>query len=91
MIDPELQLGLLRKALSRGGEYADVFIENRRQTSLVLEDGRLEKILSGCEAGAGIRLIFRGRTFYAYSNDLSEMALMQAAREVSRAAAGDGG
>jgi TldD protein len=91
MIDPELQLGLLRKALSRGGEYADVFVENRRQTSLVLEDGRLEKILSGCEAGAGIRLIFRGRTFYAYSNDLSETALMQAAREVSRAATGDGG
>jgi TldD protein len=86
MIDPERQLGLLKKALSRGGEYADLFVENRRQTSLVLEDGRLEKILSGCEAGAGIRLIFRGRTFYAYSNDLSETALMQAAREVSRAA-----
>jgi TldD protein len=91
MINPELQLGLLRKALSRGGEYADVFVENRRQTSLVLEDGRLEKIISGSEAGAGIRLVFRGRTFYAYSNDLGETALMQAAREVSRAAAGDGG
>jgi TldD protein len=91
MINPELQLGLLRNALSRGGEYADLFVEDRRQTSLVLEDGRLEKILSGCEAGAGIRLIFRGRTFYAYSNDLSEAALMQAAREVSRAAAGGGG
>ncbi len=89
MIDRELQLGLLNKALSRGGEYADVFVENRRQTSLVLEDGRLEKILSGNEAGAGIRLIFNGRTSYAYSNDLSERALMQAAAEVSRAAAGN--
>ncbi len=77
---------MLRKALSRGGEYADVFVEDRRQTSLVLEDGRLEKVLSGSEAGAGIRLVFAGRTSYAYSNDLSEEALMQAAREVSRAA-----
>jgi TldD protein len=91
MIDRELQLRLLKRALSQGGEYADLFIENRKQTSLVLEDGRLEKILSGCEAGAGIRLICRGRTFYAYSNDLSDAALMTAAREVSKAAAGDGG
>jgi TldD protein len=90
MIDPELQLRLLNRALSQGGEYADVFVENRKQTSLVLEDGRLEKVLSGCETGAGIRLIFRGRTFYAYSNDLSEAALMIAAQEVSRAAAGNG-
>ncbi len=81
---------MLRKALSRGGEYADVFAEDRRQTSLVLEDGRLEKVLSGSEAGAGIRLVFAGRTSYAYTNDLGEEALMEAASEVSRAAAGGG-
>ena len=86
MIDKELQIKLIKKALSNGGEYADIFIEYRRQTSLVLEDRRLEKIVNGTEAGAGIRLIFKGKTAYAFSNDLSEQALMRAASEVSKAA-----
>jgi TldD protein len=90
MIDREVQLKVLKRALSRGGEYADVYSEDSRQTSIVLEDGKVEKILSGAEAGAGIRLIHKGRTSYGYSNDLTEEALIRAASEVSRAAAGDG-
>lgn len=88
MLDKGLQLELLKKALSRGGEYADIFVEHRKQTSLVLEDGKLEKIISGSDAGAGIRLIYNGRTAYAFSNDLTKEALMRAASEVRKAAAG---
>jgi TldD protein len=86
MIDKELQIRLIKEVLSNGGEYADIFIEHRRQTSLVLEDSRLEKIVNGTEAGAGLRLIFKGKTAYAFSNDLSAQALMRAASEVSKAA-----
>jgi TldD protein len=86
LIDKELQLKLIGKTLSRGGEYADVFIEQREQTSLVLEDGKLEKVVTGTETGVGLRLIYKGRTAYAYSNDLSEKALLQAAYETSKAA-----
>lgn len=88
MIDKELQLKLIGKSLSRGGEYADVFLEQREQTSLVLEDGRLEKVVTGTETGAGLRLIYKGKTSYAYSNDLSEKSLLQAAYETSKAAGG---
>ena len=88
MIDKELQLKLLRKVLCNGGEYADIFVEHRGQTSLVLEDGKLEKVVTGTESGVGLRLIYEGKTAYAFSNDLSEKALMQAAHETSRAAAG---
>jgi TldD protein len=51
-----------------------------------LEDSKLEKISTGSETGAGIRLITRGKTAYAFSNDLSGGALLQAASEVSRMA-----
>ena len=81
MTDIQLLQDVLNRVLSRGGEYADVFAESRRHTSLVMEDGRLEKIVSGTEAGAGIRLIFRGRTSYACSNDLGREALMRSASE----------
>lgn len=88
MTDKELQILLINRALSKGGDYADIFTEYRKHTSLVLEDSKLEKIASGTEAGTGIRLIARGKTAYAFSNDLSREALLPAASEVSRAAAG---
>ena len=86
MIEKELHLDLLNKVLSRGGEYADIFIESRKMESLVIEDSRLEKIISGTEAGAGIRLLLKGKTSYAYSNDLSPRALLQSASDASRMA-----
>lgn len=86
LLDKEFQLRLINKALSHGGEYADVFMEHQKLTSLVIEDGKLEKIITGTKAGAGIRLIYKGKTAYAFSNDFSEEALMQAASYASRAA-----
>ncbi len=86
MLEKELQLSLINRALAKGGDYADIFVEFRRHTSLVLEDRKLEKIATGSETGAGIRLITRGKTAYAFSNDLSGGALLQAASEVSRMA-----
>ncbi|MBI5074909.1 MAG: TldD/PmbA family protein [Nitrospirae bacterium] len=86
MIEKDLHLDLLNTVLSRGGEYADIFIESRKMTSLVIEDSRLEKIISGTEAGAGIRLLINGKTSYAYSNDLSPRVLLQSASDASRMA-----
>lgn len=86
MIEKQLHLDLLKKVLSRGGEYADIFIESRKMLSLVIEDSRLEKIVSGTEAGAGIRLLLKGKTSYAFSNDLSPRALLQSASDAGRMA-----
>jgi TldD protein len=87
LIDQGLHSDLLRKALARGGEYADIYLESRSTVSLVIEDSRLEKVISGDETGAGIRLLYHGKTSYAYSNDISPAALLRSAGEVSRMAA----
>lgn len=86
MIDAGLSSELLRRTLSRGGEYADVYHERRLQTFLAIEDGRIEKVVTGGEEGVGVRLIAGGRTAYAYSNDLSRDTLMRCAGESSKAA-----
>ncbi len=79
MIDQELIMKLLRAALESGGDYADVFAERRRPVFLQLESGRVEKVLSGTEAGVGIRVLVGERTAYAYSNDISPEALLEMA------------
>jgi len=58
---------------------------------IVCEDGRVEKVLSGIDQGAGVRLITGQRTAYAYTNDLSRESLLELADVVRRAAAGGSG
>ncbi|GBE05505.1 protease TldD [bacterium BMS3Abin10] len=85
-IPDELAERILKKAVSRGGDYADIFVEHKDQVSLQLEDDKIEKVISGIDAGIGVRVIFRDRTAYAYSNEFSESALLHLADTVSRAA-----
>jgi TldD protein len=84
MVDPALLSDVLKKVLIHGGEYADIFVEQKRLTSLHLEDGRIEKVFSGIDCGVGIRLISRGRTAYGFSNDFSRIALVDLAAALSK-------
>lgn len=76
---------VLRRALANGGEYADLYMEKTSPAALFLEDGKVEKVVSGFEVGAGLRVIIGLKTIYAYTNDLGEAALMRLADSVARA------
>lgn len=79
---------ILRSALSEGGEFADIYFEEGSSTSIVCEDGKIEKIIAGTDRGVGIRVISDLRTAYAYTNEVTEKALLDLARTVSRAVRG---
>jgi TldD protein len=83
---------VLRRALARGGEFAEVFAEDRRGTSALLDDGRVEELSSGRDRGAGVRVVVGETTGYAHSADLSESGLLAAAEAASAVARrGSGG
>jgi len=89
-LDIQIDLGkVLKRALSSGGEFADIYIERSSPLSLVCEDSRLEKIMSGIDSGAGLRLIFGQRTAYAYTNELTTASLLEVADAVRQAATGE--
>ncbi len=77
--------GILKKSMSTGADYGDIFIENQRPLTIQLEDDKIEKISSGVDAGIGVRVIFGDKSAYAYSNDFSEDSLFDIAETVSRA------
>lgn len=85
MLGPELLRKTLQAVLRKGGQYADIYVEEKKVSNIWCEDNRLEKIHTGREAGAGIRVIKDGRTAYVYTNDLSENGLLQAAQTASEA------
>ncbi len=74
-------------ATARGGDFADIFVEEKKSVGISCEAGKIERILSGVDAGAGIRVLSGASTAYAYTNDLSRDGLLEAAGIVSHAAA----
>mgnify|MGYP000859449469 FL=1 len=76
---------LLDLALQKGGDYADIYVEYKKNSGIWLEEDRVEKIHSGVESGLGIRVIKARQTAYVYTSDLSPGALENAARTASQA------
>src|SRR3974390_2080827 len=61
LIDTPVLERTLAAALRHGGDFAEVFAEDRRTASARLDDGRVEEFLSGRDRGAGVRVV-RGAT-----------------------------
>jgi TldD protein len=83
--DTGLLHATIERALRRGGDFAEVFIEDRETLGLRLEDGRIEQTSGGRETGAAVRLLVGERTYYAYSDAVDEAGLMAAAEAVAAA------
>jgi TldD protein len=58
----------LRTALSRGGDFAELFWERHETLVLTLDDGHIEDAITGVDQGAGVRVISGERTVYANGN-----------------------
>ena len=91
MIDADVLERTLSTALSQGGEFAEVFAEDRRTSSVRHDDGRVEELASGRDRGAGIRVVVGDTTGFAHTSDLSAAGLDDAARAAAAAARGGPG
>src|ERR1700704_3312752 len=70
----------LSEALSRGGDYADLYFEYRINHSIVLEEQIIKSATKGVNLGVGVRVISGEKTGYAYSDDLNREHILKAAR-----------
>jgi len=70
----------LTEALSRGGDYADLYFEYRINHSIVLEEQIIKSATKGVGLGVGVRVISGEKTGYAYSDDLNRDNVIKAAR-----------
>ncbi len=88
MIEESVLARVLGTALSTGGDFAEVFVEDRRSSSGLFDDGRVEELTSGRDRGAGIRVVSGETTGFAHTADLSEEGLRFAAEAAAAAARG---
>jgi len=87
-IDDRIMRVALLEELSRGADFADVFVQHKTIRSLVLQDGILNRGSIDVTLGVGVRAVKEDRSGYGYSETLSLNAIREAAAAVASIAAG---
>jgi TldD protein len=72
-------------------DYADLYFQYTRSESFSLEEGIVKSGSFDIEQGFGVRAVAGDRTAFAYSDDISEAALLEAARSARAIARAGGG
>jgi TldD protein len=70
---------VLAQALSKGGDYADLYFEHTLTNSLSLEDGKVNRAASDVALGVGIRTVKGDQVGYGFTQELSETSMLAAA------------
>ena len=91
MIDQDVLQATLDHAVRNGGDFAEVFVEDRRSTNGRFDEGRVEELVSGRDRGAGLRVVRGDTTGFAHTADLSPEGLRTAADAAAAAARSGGG
>jgi len=82
-MDREMLARIIYKALEKGGDFADVYLENRISRQIVMEESKYKSGLYGISQGAGVRVISGNKTGYAYTDEITEEKLLRAAEVAS--------
>ncbi len=78
-IDDAMCRKLLSKALSRGGDYADLYFEHTLSNFIGLEDGKVNRLYGDITLGVGIRTVKGDQVGYGFTQELTEESMMSAA------------
>jgi TldD protein len=96
LLDPYgLDEAKLQRALAtvfeHKADYADLYFQYTRSESFALEEGIVKSGSFGIDQGVGVRAVVGDKTAFSYSDDISEDALLEAARAVRSIARAGGG
>jgi TldD protein len=70
---------VLAQALSKGGDYADLYFEHTISNYVILEDGQVNQAYCDVSLGAGIRTVKGDQVGYGFTQELTEKSMMAAA------------
>lgn len=83
IISKSLAIEVLNAGLATGADFAEIFIEEKYNNGVSIDNDKIETISSGIIYGAGIRLLKDLRSVYGYTNDLSKKSLLNLAQTLA--------
>jgi len=81
---------LLSTAMSKGADFAEIYVERTQGNSVALEENKVRTANCGVSLGVGIRVIAGQEVGYAYSDDLTPKTLQETALVAASIARGGG-
>jgi TldD protein len=84
LVAPDLAERVIARALANGGDFAELYAEDRQGFALSLDEGRVEAPQRGREAGACLRVVQGDSTYYGHVDGLAEPDLMRVADSVAQ-------
>ncbi|MDR0896635.1 MAG: TldD/PmbA family protein [Oscillospiraceae bacterium] len=85
MLDKRIAQEVLAAALREGGDFAEIFLEDRLNNTLMRRNDAIEQVSAGRIHGAGVRVFHEMRCIYAYTNHTDRQGLLDCAAQVAAA------
>ncbi len=85
LLDKNVIEKVLNAALSHGGDFAEVFVEDKHTSNIELVGGLVEDNVAGRDFGVGIRIFDKFNSIYAYTNNSKEDNLIKIAKQAGLA------
>ena len=79
---------IIEAALSGNADFAEIYEEQKKNSSVGLLNGRTIRAASGIDYGVGIRLMAGTNVVYVYTSDKDEESLIKLAKEAAAALKG---
>lgn len=89
MLDKRLVADILDTALSTGGDFAEVFVEDVKGQYIDVGENKVKEVSSHLRLGVGIRVMKGVFQTYAYTNILERENLLKAAKQAAQAINGE--
>lgn len=87
-VTEEMLSKVMGEALSRGGDYCDLFFQHKISNYVVLEDNMVNRAYSNVDFGVGIRVLKGDQTGYSFAEEITLGNMLEAAKTASNIANG---
>lgn len=90
-VSTETMNAVMQTALSKGGDYCDLYFQHAITNYVMLEDGAVNRAYTNVDLGVGIRVLKGDQTGYSFTEELSDQSMKLAAATAGAIAAGGKG
>jgi len=84
LLEKQLIEKMIGTALATGGDFAEIYIEDKVSESIQLIGGRVEKASSQKSFGVGVRIALKLQSVYGYTNSKNPEDLVKLASDLSK-------
>ena len=83
MLNSATANAVIDHALSLGADFAELFIEKHRTSSIDTLSDHVKSVDSGIDFGIGLRIVFGGKVLYGYTNQTDADTLKRIASSLA--------